>query len=149
MIRPPRHPHAIRAPWARACALLLAVVVAVSQWAALAHTAQARHDQCAEHGEWVDRAGHAHPEDAAADESAGAAAAPRQQLKSEPVAASKHDHHHCDSLSIRRARAVETTGAIAALRPVTSSSPLSALIAAGPARPVPLLRLAPKNSPPA
>lgn len=149
----PSAPAAHRAPrstvtWSRACALLLVVFVATGQLAASAHLSRARHDECAEHGEWVERAGHAHPEDTLAD-GATTPTRPRHALRSEPVSASDHGHHHCDSLSIRRARAAEPGAALEAPLPIASSASRPAPRDALFPRPVPLLHLAPKNSPPA
>ena len=128
----------------RVWALLLAIVVLGSQLAALAHVAAVRHQQCAEHSEWLEVEG---APALASDDSA--------ELRYHSVGASDgpataHGHDHCPFAPVGRDRsALRVTSYHSSIVFLSAPLPVAAIDRVVAARGIPLLLLAPKGSPPA
>lgn len=132
-----------RAPWLRSWhAILITLGLLIAQGPVLAHLLIVRHVTC-EHGELVEGAGHAARHetslDSADDGSSGERAAPGGGAES--------DHDHCDALALRHCPTA--VGVVIGPATLIEIARLTALGEGLEQRPVPLLSLAPKSSPPA
>jgi hypothetical protein len=129
-----------RAAALRVVAVALAVAAMVGQVGSYAHLAATRHVTCAEHGELVE-----------AGSPSAVTPANRDQAESRYAAAEggeAHGHEHCAITPHRRDRATHEHVRTAI---VGGQSSFVARVVAdrGPPRAIDLIRLAPKNSPPA
>lgn len=135
-----------RVPWARVVSVLVAALLIVSQASSLAHALLVEHAVCPQHGEWMhadELAAHAGGSGAKADR------AGRPTLQTALPPAEGHEHEHCAVLSERRqSGAAESTSPADSM--VFGADQTVACLTGGAteAQSVPLLRLAPKNSPP-
>jgi hypothetical protein len=113
----------------------------VSQLAALGHLVLVRHARC-EHGAWV----HVR-HDAAPAVPAVAAARDRHTAAAGPSGRAEGEHEHCDALALRPALAEVDASCVVPELIAATLLPFDAGPRTG-ERPVPILTLAPKSSPP-
>lgn len=121
----------------RAVALAAALLVPASQVAPLVHLALVRHATCPEHGELIELgAGAVH-----------GAPAPEGSVSRSPAAGEDHEHDHCLLACQPRQDAARVVALAGSLPATERSAPGVQPASAAPG--VPLLRVAPKQSPPA
>ena len=121
---------------------LVAGVCLLAQLGGFVHLVLVRHETCLEH------ASMGHGETAAPARAAARTAPLRARLLGQPAA--QHADDHCLLLALRKRDGLDGPLALAGALPDPRSTPtLSALTAHQGPPPVPLLRLAPKASPPA
>jgi hypothetical protein len=135
-----------RGLWVRLLVLVTVAFTFASQSSSFAHFLLVEHAVCPEHGDWI------HADELAAHTANSSEAAQHEGTSTGwttlPLEDS-HEHEHCAVSSERRHQLV-----VQANSAVLSPPPRFVQAAVGPprtrvVRPVPLFRLAPKNSPPA
>jgi hypothetical protein len=133
-----------RTPWMRCLAFVVAAIALASQLSSLAHHLLVAHAVCPRHGEWM------HADELAAHESSTVDASQADALATWSALPTDngHEHEHCAVVSDRR----QSLAAQARSRIVSPAADVAHVAMGGPCEAstgsVPLLRLAPKNSPP-
>jgi hypothetical protein len=133
-----------RASWTRCLAFVVAAIVLASQLSSLAHHLLVAHAVCPRHGEWIHADELAAHESSAADASQADAPAAWSALPTD----SAHEHEHCAVVSDRR-QSLAAQARSQIVSPVDDVAHVAiGRTCAASTGSVPLLRLAPKNSPP-